>query len=104
MLDGQANWWRLRCRGVQPPCLFELLGSLEDELLGQALRFAGRIARQAPIAVSMIKRAVYQSLATDLRTSLDLASSHLAVVQSTEDRTEAMSALSEHREPVFKDH
>ena len=76
----------------------------DDELLGQALRFAGRIARQAPIAVSMIKRAVYQSLATDLRTSLDLASSHLAVVQSTEDRTEAMSALSEHREPVFKDH
>ena len=76
----------------------------DDELLGQALRFAGRIARQAPIAVSMIKRAVYQSLATDVRTSLDLASSHLAVVQSTEDRTEAMSALSEHREPVFKDH
>ena len=76
----------------------------DDELLGQALRFAGRIARQAPIAVSMIKRAVYQSLATDLRTSLDLASSHLAVVQSAEDRTEAMSALSEHREPVFKDH
>jgi len=76
----------------------------DDELLGQALRFAERIARQAPIAVSMIKRAVYQSLATDLRTSLDLASSHLAVIQSTEDRTEAMSALSEHREPVFKDH
>jgi enoyl-CoA hydratase/carnithine racemase len=76
----------------------------DDELLGQALGFARRIARQAPIAVSMIKRAVYQSLATDLRTSLDLASSHLAVVQSTEDRTEAMSALSEHREPVFKDH
>jgi enoyl-CoA hydratase/carnithine racemase len=76
----------------------------DDELLGQALGLAGRIARQAPIAVSMIKRAVYQSLATDLRTSLDLASSHLAVVQSTQDRTEAMSALSEHREPVFKDH
>ena len=76
----------------------------DDELLSQALGFAGRIARQAPIAVSMIKRAVYQSLATDLRTSLDLASSHLAVVQSTEDRTEAMRALAEHREPVFKDH
>jgi enoyl-CoA hydratase/carnithine racemase len=76
----------------------------DDELLGQALGFAGRIARQSPIAVSMIKRAVYQSLATDLRTSLDLASSHLAVVQSTEDRTEAMSALSDHREPVFEDH
>ena len=76
----------------------------DDELLGQALGFAGRIARQSPIAVSMIKRAVYQSLATDLRTSLDLASSHLAVVQTTEDSTEAVSALREHREPVFKGH
>jgi enoyl-CoA hydratase/carnithine racemase len=76
----------------------------DDELLGQALGLAERIARQSPIAVSMIKRAVYQSLATDLRTSLDLASSHFAVVQSTEDRTEAMSALRERREPVFKDH
>ena len=76
----------------------------DDELLGQALGLAERIARQSPIAVSMIKRAVYQSLATDLRTSLDLASSHFAVVQSTEDRTEAMSALGERREPVFKDH
>lgn len=76
----------------------------DDELLGQALGLAERIARQSPIAVSMIKRAVYQSLATDLRTSLDLASSHFAVVQSTEDRTEVMSALRERREPVFKDH
>jgi enoyl-CoA hydratase/carnithine racemase len=76
----------------------------DDEVLGQALGLAERIARQSPIAVSMIKRAVYQSLATDLRTSLDLASSHLAVVQSTEDHAEAISALRERREPVFKDH
>ncbi len=76
----------------------------DDELLGQALGLAERIARQSPIAVSMIKRTVYQSLAADLRTSLDLASSHLAVVQSTQDHTEAFSALRERREPVFKDH
>jgi enoyl-CoA hydratase/carnithine racemase len=76
----------------------------DDELLSQALGLAERIAKQSPIAVSMIKRAVYQSLATDLQTSLDLASSHFAVAASTEDRTEAMSALRERREPVFKDH
>ena len=76
----------------------------DDELLSQALGFAGRIARQSPIAVSMIKRAVYQSLATDLRTSLDLASSHLAVVQSTQDHAEALSALRERRAPVFINH
>jgi enoyl-CoA hydratase/carnithine racemase len=76
----------------------------DDELLGQALGLAGRIARQSPIAVSMIKRAVYQSLATDLRTSLDLTSSHLAVVQSTQDHAEALSALRERRAPVFTNH
>jgi enoyl-CoA hydratase/carnithine racemase len=73
----------------------------DDELLGQALGLAERIARQSPIAVSMIKRAVHQSLTADLRTSLDLASSHLAVVQSTQDHAEALSALAEHREPTF---
>jgi enoyl-CoA hydratase/carnithine racemase len=44
------------------------------------------------------------TLLCDLRTSLDLTSSHLAVVQSTQDHAEALSALREHREPVFKGH
>ena len=74
----------------------------DDELLDQALALANRIAGNSPIAVSMIKRAVYQSLGTDLRTSLDLVSSHLAVVQSTEDHAEAVSAARERRRPVFK--
>ncbi|MGW2199647.1 enoyl-CoA hydratase/isomerase family protein [Streptosporangium sp. NPDC001682] len=74
----------------------------DDELLDEALALANRIAEQSPIAVSMIKRAVYQSLRSDLRTSLDLISSHLAVVQSTEDYAEAMSAFRDRRPPVFK--
>ena len=74
----------------------------DDELLDQALALANRIAGNSPVAVSMIKRAVYQSLATDLRTSLDLVSSHLAVIQSTEDYAEAVSASRERRKPAFK--
>jgi enoyl-CoA hydratase/carnithine racemase len=74
----------------------------DDELLERALTLANRIAGNSPIAVSLIKRAVYQSLGTDLRTSLDLVSSHLAVVQSTEDHAEAVSASREGRKPVFK--
>jgi enoyl-CoA hydratase/carnithine racemase len=50
----------------------------------------------------MIKRTVYQSVRSDLRTSLDLVSSHMGIVQSTEDSKEALSAFLEKRVPEFK--
>jgi enoyl-CoA hydratase/carnithine racemase len=50
----------------------------------------------------MIKRTVYQSARSDLRTSLDLVSSHMGIVQSTEDAKEALSAFLEKREPEFR--
>jgi enoyl-CoA hydratase/carnithine racemase len=65
---------------------------------------AARIAAQPPVAVGMIKRAVYQSAAADLRTALDLVSSHLAVVTTTEDSAEALSAFRERRTPRFTGH
>lgn len=49
----------------------------------------------------MIKRAVYQSARSDLRTSLDLISSHMAVVQSMSESHEAYNALREKRRPDF---
>lgn len=75
----------------------------DDELFTRALEFADRIARRSPIAVSMIKRAVYQSQRVDLRTSLDLISSHMGIVQSTFDQQEAMRAFRERRTPEFRD-
>ncbi|MGC0367546.1 enoyl-CoA hydratase/carnithine racemase [Rhodococcus sp. 27YEA15] len=74
----------------------------DDELLEAAMTLAGRIAARSPIAVAMIKRAVYQSQRHDLDTSLDLISSHLGVVQATEDYEEAMSAFRDKRDPVFR--
>jgi enoyl-CoA hydratase/carnithine racemase len=62
---------------------------------------ARKIAAKSPVPLRMIKRAVYQSLRTDLRTSLDLISSHFGVVAVTEDADEAMAALRERREPRF---
>jgi enoyl-CoA hydratase/carnithine racemase len=50
----------------------------------------------------MIKRAVYQGARTDLRTALDLISSHMAVVQSTRDSQEAMAAFQEKRTGVYE--
>ena len=66
------------------------------------LGFARRIAAQPPINVQMIKRAAYQSARTDVRTALDLISSHMAVVRSTRDSAEAMAAFRGKRPPVFE--
>jgi enoyl-CoA hydratase/carnithine racemase len=73
----------------------------DDELLDAALEFAARIAARSPIAVAMIKRTVYQSQTIDLRTSLDLISSHMGIVQSTSDYAEALQAHQERRPGVF---
>ena len=64
--------------------------------------YAGRLAAQPPINVAMIKRAAQQSVHTDLRTALDLISSHLAVVHGTKDSQEARAAVSARREPSFQ--
>ncbi|MDA3629463.1 enoyl-CoA hydratase-related protein [Saccharopolyspora sp. WRP15-2] len=73
----------------------------DDELAEQTYAFARRLADGPPVAIRAIKRTVYQSARTDLRTSLDLISSHMAVVQSTEDSAEAMRAFKEKRSPKF---
>ena len=73
----------------------------DAELLGATYKFAGQLAAVSPVAAAMIKRTVYQSERMDLRASLDLISSHMAVVQSTNDYAEAQAAFSERRPPHF---
>ncbi|GII94462.1 enoyl-CoA hydratase/isomerase family protein [Sinosporangium siamense] len=74
-----------------------------DEDFAEAWRrYAQRLAEQPPINVQMIKRAAYQSARTDVRTALDLISSHMAVVHSTHDSAEAMAAFRDRRAPVFE--
>lgn len=74
----------------------------DDEFENSYGDFLRRLAQQPPINVRMIKRASYQSANADLRTSLDLISSHLAVVNGTRDSHEARSALQERRQPSFE--
>ncbi|SDY92261.1 Enoyl-CoA hydratase/carnithine racemase [Saccharopolyspora shandongensis] len=74
----------------------------DAELMDETYAFARRLADGPPVAIRAIKRTVYQSARTDLRTSLDLISSHMAVVQSTEDSAEAMQAFKEKRKPEFR--
>jgi enoyl-CoA hydratase/carnithine racemase len=50
----------------------------------------------------MIKRLVYQSLRLDLRTHLDLVSSHMGLVRQTLDHKEGVAAFKEKRPPKFQ--
>ncbi|EKF21196.1 enoyl-CoA hydratase/isomerase family protein [Mycolicibacterium hassiacum DSM 44199] len=73
-----------------------------ENLQAETLRLARSIADHPPITVRMIKRATYQSANTDLRTALDLISSHFAVVAATEDAAEALRAMQEKRTPHYR--
>ncbi|PZH18840.1 enoyl-CoA hydratase [Streptomyces sp. NTH33] len=74
----------------------------DADFMGAYRAFACRLAQQPPINVAMIKRAAQQSVHADLRTALDLISSHLAVVHGTRDSQEARAALRERRTPSFE--
>ena len=74
----------------------------DDELMPYTYGVARKIAQGPTVAVRMMKRAVYQGLQSDLRTSLDLISSHYGIVATGEDHAEAVAAFLEKREPEFK--
>jgi enoyl-CoA hydratase/carnithine racemase len=74
----------------------------DDAVLGETLDLARRLARGPRVAQGMIKRSVYQSEHLDVRTALDMISSHMAIAMSTADAAEALLARQERREPVFR--
>jgi len=76
----------------------------DADLAGAVRTLARKIADGPPVAIRTIKRAVYQSARSDLRTALDLISSHMAVVTSTQDSAEALAAFREKRPPTFVGH
>ncbi|MCL6452632.1 MAG: enoyl-CoA hydratase/isomerase family protein [Alicyclobacillus sp.] len=76
--------------------------AVEDaDLNSFTYRLAEKIAQMPPLVIETIKRAVYQSAHLDLRTALDLISSHMGIIQSTEDSQEALRAFREKRTPAY---
>ena len=73
----------------------------DDELMPAIMALAKTIADGPTLAVRAIKRAIYQSQTTDLRTSLDLISSHYAMIATGNDHAEAVDAFLEKRSPRF---
>jgi enoyl-CoA hydratase/carnithine racemase len=74
----------------------------DTQLKEATYAFARQIADGPQVPIRMIKRLVYQSLRLDLRTHLDLVSSHMAVVRRTEDHAEGVAAFKEKRPAKFK--
>ena len=73
----------------------------DEQLMGHVREIADKIARGPQLSVRFIKRAVHQGRSIDLRTSLDLISSHYAVVSSSADHKEAVQSYLEKRKPNF---
>ncbi len=73
----------------------------DAELMDRTMALAKRLADGPPVPIRDIKKLVHESLRTDLRTSLNSVSAHMAVVLSTEDYKEAMQAYKEKRSPKY---
>ena len=73
-----------------------------DQLLDDTLALANRIASKPPLAIRMIKRAVYQAQDSSLRSHLDYISSHMALLSETADHREAAKAFLAKRKPIFQ--
>ena len=73
-----------------------------DKLAEETYALAHQIADGPQIPIRMIKRLVYQSMRLDLRTHLDLVSSHMGLVRQTADHKEGVQAFKDKRPPKFQ--
>ncbi|MEQ9812300.1 MAG: enoyl-CoA hydratase-related protein [Azospirillaceae bacterium] len=73
-----------------------------DQVLPAALALAERIAGNAPVAVSEIKKTVTASSGRDLETGFRMEAASMDVVMATEDAREGPRAFIEKRKPRFR--
>ena len=73
-----------------------------EELMDEAMALAGRILKNAPLAVQFSNRAIKSGLETDLDTGIGLEAELFAQCFTTEDQKEGMKAFLEKRKPVFQ--
>ena len=66
-------------------------------LTDEVEKIAQRIARAPALTLRMIKRAIYQGMRNDLRTNLDLISSHYAVITATQEHKDLVRSFIEKR-------
>ena len=72
-----------------------------DRLMEETMILAEKIASKPPLAIRMMKRAVYQAQTSTLRAHLDYISSQVALLSETQDHQEAARSFLEKRKPTF---
>ena len=71
------------------------------ELAARAAAYAAMVAKNAPVAVSLAKRAVLRGADASLSSGIQLEVAHFAACFSTQDQKEGMRAFVEKRAPAF---
>ena len=57
----------------------------DETLMQEVDKIAQRMTKAPSLTLRMTKRAIYQGMRNDLRTNLDLISSHYSVITSTQE-------------------
>lgn len=70
-----------------------------EELMDAAMKLAGKIARNAPIAVRATKKAINDGLQVDMDKAIDVEVQNFGTCFETEDQKNAMAAFVEKRKP-----
>jgi len=72
------------------------------DLLANAHELAAQIARNAPLAISAVKRLALTGRELSLAAGLELEQQAFGILRNSEDRLEGRNAFSEKRKPVFR--
>lgn len=75
-----------------------------DKVLDKAWSLAREIAEAAPIAVRLMKKAVYRGIASEPLAALEFEAHNMSRTLETEDWKEGIRALLEKRRPAFTGH
>ncbi len=70
-----------------------------EQLMEECLKLAGKIARNAPIAVRAAKKAVNDGIQVDIDTAIAIEAEQFGNCFETEDQKNAMEAFCEKRKP-----
>lgn len=73
-----------------------------DNLMGEAVSLAARIASGPPLAIALTKRLVRDGASVSLASSLETAASYAGLVAASWDHAEGVAALREKRVPCFQ--
>lgn len=74
----------------------------EEVLMEETLKFADTIAKQAPVAVRLIKESVLKAVDYPLYEGMQYERKNFYILFATEDQKEGMRAFKEKRKPDFK--